>query len=287
MRANGSRVLWTPTCKGRFNSTAAAAGWGDLYAVTTTCPGRCCWPSSASSPSAAVLLLPPRRRDDAVRSPAPSQPAATVRRRPMPPDASEQERRAVARQGHAGQPGPPLAGGAALDAKKTVVILFWNKSGVEDRSVKNSVDRLPAPRRQDGAIFTDKVTNLSRYTRITAAASVTQTPVARDREPEGPGRGPERLLRLPDDPPVRAERAPALVRFTRSARRGRGPFGPVRASSSRTPPSAGLLSCSGMHPFEQHLTEPHRARAVPPGAHVGSAGGAPCGDLVRVALVRP
>jgi tRNA-specific 2-thiouridylase len=40
-----------------------------------------------------------------------------------------------------------------------------------------------------------------------------------------------------------------------------------------------------MHPFEQHLTEPAGRGAVPVGAHVGSAGGAPCGDLVRVALV--
>ena len=39
-----------------------------------------------------------------------------------------------------------------------------------------------------------------------------------------------------------------------------------------------------MHPFEQHLTEPVGRGPVPPGAHVGSAGGAPCGDLVRVAL---
>jgi len=27
-RAFGSRVLWTPTCYGRFNSGAAAASWG-------------------------------------------------------------------------------------------------------------------------------------------------------------------------------------------------------------------------------------------------------------------
>jgi tRNA-specific 2-thiouridylase len=40
-----------------------------------------------------------------------------------------------------------------------------------------------------------------------------------------------------------------------------------------------------MHPFEQHLTEPAGRGPVPAGAHVGSAGGAPCGDLVRVALL--
>ena len=52
----------------------------------------------------------------------------------------------------------------ALDAKKTVVLLFWNKNGVDDRSVKESVDRLS---RRGGkvAMFTDTVKNLSRYTR--------------------------------------------------------------------------------------------------------------------------
>ena len=72
----------------------------------------------------------------------------------------------------------------ALDAKKIVVILFWNKGGVDDRSVKNSVDRLP---RRGGktAVFTDKVANLSRYTRITAAASVTQTPALVIVNPKG------------------------------------------------------------------------------------------------------
>ena len=46
---------------------------------------------------------------------------------------------------------------------------------MDDRSVKSSVDRLP---RRGGktAVFTDKVSNLSHYTRITAAASVNQTP---------------------------------------------------------------------------------------------------------------
>ena len=63
----------------------------------------------------------------------------------------------------------------ALDAKKTVVLLFWNKHGVDDRSVKKSVDRL-SRRGGEVAKFTDTVANLSRYTRITAAASVSSTP---------------------------------------------------------------------------------------------------------------
>ena len=63
----------------------------------------------------------------------------------------------------------------ALDAKKTVVILFWNKNGVDDLSVKKSVDRL-SQRGGDVAKFTDTVNHLARYTRVTSAASVTSTP---------------------------------------------------------------------------------------------------------------
>ena len=62
----------------------------------------------------------------------------------------------------------------ALDAHKVVVILFWNRRAVDDRSVKRSLDSLP--HRKAVAVFTDSVRHLSRYTRITAAASVTSTP---------------------------------------------------------------------------------------------------------------
>ena len=71
-------------------------------------------------------------------------------------------------------PGLPTRVKHALDAHKVVVILFWNRRGVDDRSVKKSLDRLP--HRKSVATFTDKVGNLSRYTRVTAAASVTTTP---------------------------------------------------------------------------------------------------------------
>ena len=63
---------------------------------------------------------------------------------------------------------------AALDAHKVVVILFWNRRGVDDRSVKASLDSLPHKRVV--ATFSDRVNNISRYTRITAAATVSTTP---------------------------------------------------------------------------------------------------------------
>ena len=109
-------------------------------------------------------------------TPAPSQttsPSATPRRRQQ--NAPQSKNAAVADEGEAGSQGLPSPVAKALDAKKTVVVLFWNKNGVDDRSVKKSVDRL-SRRGGNVAKFTDTVKNLSRYTRITSAASVSTTP---------------------------------------------------------------------------------------------------------------
>jgi hypothetical protein len=70
--------------------------------------------------------------------------------------------------------GLPVRVKRALDAHKVVAILFWNRHGVDDRRVKASLDSLPHKRW--AATFSDRVKNLSRYTRITAAANVATTP---------------------------------------------------------------------------------------------------------------
>jgi hypothetical protein len=63
----------------------------------------------------------------------------------------------------------------ALDKQKVVALLIWNPRGTDDRSVKSAVAGLS---RHGGkvAVFTDKPNHLARYTKITAAAEVTQTP---------------------------------------------------------------------------------------------------------------
>jgi hypothetical protein len=130
----------------------------------------------------AGLFMFSRRGSEPGTTPAPSQtsqpssPEADTPQAPAQQNAPQNQGAApAADKGEQGGRGLPSGVAKALDAKKTVVVLFWNKSGVEDRSVKNSVDRLP---RRGGktAVFTDKVTNLSNYTRVTAAASVNQTP---------------------------------------------------------------------------------------------------------------
>jgi len=106
----------------------------------------------------------------------PSSPSATTPQAPAQQNAPQNNGPAPAPdKGEPGGQGLPTRVAKALDAKKTVVILFWNKNGVDDRSVKKSVDRLS---RRGGKVakFTDTVAHLSRYTRITAAASVSSTP---------------------------------------------------------------------------------------------------------------
>jgi hypothetical protein len=123
--------------------------------------------------------------------PAPSQtsqPSSPSADTPRPPAEQNKPEPGTAApspdKGAPGSTGLPSRVAKALDAKKTVVVLFWNRFGVEDRSVKSSVDRLP---RRGGktAVFTDKVTNLSRYTRITASANVSSTPAVVIVNPEG------------------------------------------------------------------------------------------------------
>ena len=63
----------------------------------------------------------------------------------------------------------------ALDKNKVVVLLIWNPRGSDDKSVKSAVDGLS---RRGGkvAVFTDKPENVARYTTVTAATELTQTP---------------------------------------------------------------------------------------------------------------
>ncbi len=132
----------------------------------------------------AGLFMVSRRGGDPV---APATPAPSQTSQPTSPSASTPEAAAQRNaqqdktaapspdKGEPGSRGLPGPVAKALDAKKTVVILFWNKQGVDDRSVKKSVDRLSG---RNGQVvkFTDSVKNLARYTRITTAASISQTP---------------------------------------------------------------------------------------------------------------
>jgi hypothetical protein len=156
---------------------------GRIYAVTTQLPRPALYAIVGVVAVLGLFFVTRRGGDESVpATPAPSQtsqptsPEADTPEAPAQKNATQDKRAAESPdEGAPGSQGLPSDVARALDAKKTVVVLFWNKNGVEDRSVKSAVDRLP---RRGGktAVFTDKVTNLSNYTRITAAASVNQTP---------------------------------------------------------------------------------------------------------------
>ena len=132
---------------------------------------------------AGLFLVTHRGQDSAVpATPAPSQtsqptsPSASKPEAPAQKNAQQDKNAAPSpdkgAKGSRGLPGPIAR---ALNAKKTVVILFWNPRGVDDRSVKASVDRL-SKRSGRVAKFTDTMTHLASYTRITSAANVNTSP---------------------------------------------------------------------------------------------------------------
>ena len=120
-----------------------------------------------------LFFVSRRGGDESVTTPAPApsqtsaptSPSAATPEAPAPEDTPDVT----------GGPGLPSPVAKALDAQKTVVLLFWNKKGVEDRSVKDSVDRL-SRRGGEVAKFTDTVSHLADYTRITGITRVNTTP---------------------------------------------------------------------------------------------------------------
>jgi hypothetical protein len=133
---------------------------------------------------AVAVFFATRGSDESTSSPAPSQTPAPAESPTAKPGSSARASEPSTRgnkvtpsnrsqTGPAG-PGIPTHVKRALDAHKVVVILFWNRRGIDDRSVKKSLDNLP--HRKSVAVFSDTVKHLSRYTRITAAASVSTTP---------------------------------------------------------------------------------------------------------------
>ena len=131
---------------------------------------------------AGLVMVTHRGQDPVPATPAPSQtsqptsPSATTPEAAAQKNAQQDKTAAPSPdKGAAGSKGLPAPVARALDAKKTVVLLFWNPRGVDDRSVKASIDRLSS-RNGRVATFTDTMNHLSSYTRITSAANVNTSP---------------------------------------------------------------------------------------------------------------
>ena len=105
-------------------------------------------------------------------TPASSQTPQAAQSPTAKPGAPAQANRSQTGPASVGLPTPVKS---ALDAHKVVVILFWNPRSVDDRSVKASLDSLSRHKRKV-AVFSDRVENLARYSRIMTAASISTTP---------------------------------------------------------------------------------------------------------------
>jgi hypothetical protein len=125
-------------------------------------------PSSTSSSTPAPSQTPPAAESPTAKPGS----SATANEPNQGPDKVNPANRSQTGPSGLGLPTPVKH---ALDARKVVVILFWNRKAVDDRSVKASLDAIPRHKRRL-AIFSDQVQNLARYTRITTAASISTTP---------------------------------------------------------------------------------------------------------------
>jgi hypothetical protein len=125
-------------------------------------------PSSTPSSTPAPTQTPPAAESPTAK---PGSSAQATKPSTAPEKVTPQNRSQTGPSG-AGLPAPVKR---ALDAHKVVAILFWNPRAVDDRSVKASLQSVP---RRGGkvAVFSDRVKNLSRYTRISTATSISTTP---------------------------------------------------------------------------------------------------------------
>jgi hypothetical protein len=119
-----------------------------------------------------MFLVTHKPSTTSTSTPAPAQTVDPAQRAQQKPGGTSDDS-AQSQTGTRGK-GLPVRVQRALDAHKVVVILFWNRKGVDDRSVKSSLDSLP--KRKKVAVFADGVKHLSKYTRITAAANISTTP---------------------------------------------------------------------------------------------------------------
>lgn len=133
----------------------------------------------------AVLLFATRRGGETPTAPAPQVPAteSAAPSQSTPGTASSAQAGERARsQGQGGEASSrdpdrtlPVGVQRAVNANKVVVVLFWNRRGSDDRAVRSAVSGVST---RNGAVakFTDTLSNLSRYTRLTGQNAIVQTP---------------------------------------------------------------------------------------------------------------
>jgi hypothetical protein len=99
--------------------------------------------------------------------------AAATAKHSAAPKVAAAPKKAAAKPAVATDPVKPLLG--ALDAKKAVVMLFYNRAGIDDRAVRKAV---AATARHHGKVVVKNVpiTQVGHYDAITRGAAVLQSP---------------------------------------------------------------------------------------------------------------
>ena len=240
---------------------AAAASWGHLFAVTAATPTAGAAGDRRRRPGRGAVHVHPRRAGRATSRPATPAPTADARSRPSSDrdTARRAAQRAPARQGRratadksepagAGLPSP-VAQRARREEDRRAPVLEPQR---RRRPQREGVGRpAVAPRRQV-AVFTDTRQEPLALHAHHGRREVTQTPSLVIVEPRGQGRGPDRLLDYQ-----------TIDQFVRTRCAGAKQLAAVASTpvTSVRPSVAGLLDSGGVHRFEQHLSEPHGARA--------------------------
>ncbi len=188
---------------------------GALYAVTIVhrFRGRCCWPIVGVVAGRGLFMFTRRggerdRRRRLRRRRRPRSRRVRRRTRRRPPRSRTRRRaraprRRPTRTSRAAAACPRRWRGARREEDRRDPLL---EQGRGRRPQREELGRpAAAPRRQDGRLHGQGREPLPLHAHHRRGERDPDA-VAGGREPRGPGRGPERLLRLPDDRPVRAER---------------------------------------------------------------------------------
>ena len=162
-----------------------------------------------------------------------------------------------------------------------MTLLIVRENGIDDQTVGGTVEALRS--RADTAVFVTPAAGIAKYSRITQGVDVERTPalvVVRPRRlTEGPTpvatvsygfRGPQSVDQAVDDALYAG--ATDIPYYPSSAGLGLRSGSRLRALSMDT------------EAFEHYLGDARRRGEPLAGGFDGAAGGAPCGDLVRISL---
>ncbi len=149
---------------------------------------------------------------------------------------------------------------ASSSTAQTVIVLFWSPKGAVDVSVRRQLAQLHGrAQNKDVAVHYSSSAEVGEYGKITGLAAGPADADAARHQPERQDEDADRPHRRVRDPAGDRGSAPLLAPYTRSCE-------------------------TTAEELRQHLERPLGRGHVPHDACTGAAGGAACGDLIRISL---